>query len=110
MARILEEGVAGIAGLVTPSALARRSGVVSVDTAYRLLGGPNEVLARVATTAVDPSFSSTALGWHTTDEISATAIGESVAADAPVGTGRGTSSPWALASFGAGTVEADGPS
>ena len=37
----------GIAGLVTPSALARRSGAVSVDTAYRLMGGPEDVLGLV---------------------------------------------------------------
>lgn len=84
MVRILEEGVGGIASLVSPSALARRSGAVSIDTAYRLLGRPDDVLARIAGTGVDPNFRSEVLGWRTTDEISAEAIGEYAAPDAPM--------------------------
>lgn len=81
MVRILEEGVGGVASLVSPSALARRSGAVSIDTAYRLLGRPEDVLARIAGTGVDPGFRSEALGWRTTEEISAEAIGEYAAPD-----------------------------
>jgi len=81
MARILEEGVGGIASLVSPSALARRSGAVSIDTAYRLLGRPEDVLTRIAGTGVDPEFRSEALGWRATEEISAEAIGEYAAPD-----------------------------
>lgn len=84
MVRILEDGVAGIAGLVSPSSLARRSGVVSVDTAYRLLGRPDDVLGRIAGTGSDPTFRSEVLGWRTTDEISAEAIDESAGSGVPV--------------------------
>ena len=81
MVRILEDGIAGISGLVSPSALARRSGAVSIDTAYRLLGRPDDVLGRIAVSAADPAFRSDLLGWRTTDEISAEAIDESVGSE-----------------------------
>ncbi|MFM7616796.1 MAG: hypothetical protein ACKO72_04965 [Actinomycetes bacterium] len=84
MVRILEEGVAGVASLVSPSALARRSGAVSIDTAYRLLGRPGDVLTRIAGTGVDPTFRSEVLGWRTTGEISAEAIGEYASPDTPM--------------------------
>ena len=42
----------------------------------RLLGGPEDVLARVAGTGVDPTFRSEALGWRSTDDLSAAALGE----------------------------------
>ena len=84
MVRILEDGIAGIAALVSPSALARRSGAVSVDTAYRLLGRPDDVLARVAGTGSDPTFRSDVLGWRTTEDISAEAIDESSAPGNPM--------------------------
>jgi hypothetical protein len=79
MVRILEDGIAGVASLVSPSALARRSGAVSIDTAYRLLGRPDDVLIRIAAAGSDPTFRSAALGWRSTEEISAEAIDESAA-------------------------------
>ena len=40
------------------------------------LGLPEDVLARVAGTGVDPTFRSNALGWRSTDDLSAAALGE----------------------------------
>ena len=74
IARILEEAASAIAALVTPSALARRSGVASVDTAYRLLGGPEQTLLLVTARSTDPDFRSEAIGWETFDEVSAGAV------------------------------------
>ncbi|MFM7271085.1 MAG: hypothetical protein ACKO2C_05575 [Actinomycetes bacterium] len=74
MVRLLEEQIAAMAALVTPSALARRSGAMSVDTAYRLLGGPADVLRAVAQRSVDPTFSSERLGWRTTTDLSEEAV------------------------------------
>lgn len=74
MVRLLEDGVLGLASLVSPSALARRSGAVSVDTAYRLLGAPANVLEEIARRTGDPDFTSEHLGWPTFDEVSARAV------------------------------------
>lgn len=75
IARILEEAATAIATLVSPSALARRSGAVSVDTAYRLLGGPQDALLHLATRTTDPTFRSDLVGWPAFDEVSAGAVG-----------------------------------
>lgn len=74
IARILEEAASAIAALVTPSALARRSGAASVDTAYRLLGGPEQTLLLLTARSIDPDFRSEAIGWDTFDEVSAGAV------------------------------------
>ncbi|MFM7223985.1 MAG: hypothetical protein ACKO1Y_00895 [Actinomycetota bacterium] len=76
IARILEEALGAIAGLVSPSALARRSEEMSVDRAYRLLGDPESTLRRIMTSAADPDFRADAIGWPTFDEVSSAAVAE----------------------------------
>lgn len=74
IARILEDAVGAIADLVNPSALARRSGEISVDRAYRLLGGPDATLHRIMASAADPDFRAESIGWPTFDEVSGAAV------------------------------------
>lgn len=81
IARILEDTVAALAGLVTPSALARRSDRVSVDRAYRLLGDPEATLVRIMTNAADPEYRAPEIGWDTFDAVSTAAADRAAAAE-----------------------------
>lgn len=74
VARLIGHGIDGVASIITPSALARESATVSVDTAYRLLGSPEETLALVVERTADTEWAAPSLGWASLSDVTSTAI------------------------------------
>lgn len=67
--RLITHSLDALAGLVTPSTLARSSHTVSVDTAYRLLGSPERTIELLADRVITPDFTSDALAWPTFGDV-----------------------------------------
>lgn len=67
--RLITHSLDALAGLVTPSTLARSSHTVSVDTAYRLLGSPERTIELLAERVITPEFASDALAWPTFGDV-----------------------------------------
>jgi len=61
--RLITHALDALAGLVTPSILARSSQTVSVDTAYRLLESPEHAIQMLTNRVIPTEFSSVPLNW-----------------------------------------------
>jgi len=72
--RLITHALDALAGLVTPSILARSSQTVSVDTAYRLLNSPEHTIQMLTTRVIPPEFSSESLHWPTFRKVNVDAI------------------------------------
>lgn len=73
--RLITHSLDGLASLVSPSALARTSETVSVDTAYRLLESPEATLALVVERVASPDFSAPGIGWSALEEVTRGGVG-----------------------------------
>lgn len=73
--RLITHSLDGLASLISPSALARASATVSVDTAYRLLESPEAALALVVESSASPNFSAPNIGWSGLNEVSRGGVG-----------------------------------
>ena len=72
--RLVTHALDALAGLVTPSILARSSRTVSVDTAYRLLDSPEHTIQMLTNRVIPPDFSSEPLNWPAFSEVNVDAI------------------------------------
>lgn len=72
--RLITHSLDALAGLVTPSIVARSSRSVSVDTAYRLLQSPELTIQMLTNRVIPPEFSSETLNWPTFSQVNIDAI------------------------------------